>query len=115
MARGAIKDECVRVLVGDVGLKWDAPEFCFGASPPFDNRRFGHCGFDGASVVDVDLVAVADGDVACFSKLSSAEEGLVGQGRYYVNCLGWFPESVFQFCDGCGWGRVAVCQSENLG
>ena len=67
MARGAIEDECVRVLVGDVGLKWDAPEFCFGAPPPFEDRRFGHRDSSGAAVVDVDFVAVADGDVACFS------------------------------------------------
>ena len=78
MARGAIEDDCVCVQVCDVGLERDAPEFCCGASPPFEDCSLGHCDFRGASVVDVDFVAVADGNVACFSKLSATEEGLVG-------------------------------------
>ena len=53
MARGAIEDYCVCVQVCDVGLEGDAPEFCFGASPPFEDCSLGHCDFRGASVVDV--------------------------------------------------------------
>ena len=78
MTRGAIDEKRICVQIGDVGLEWDAPELSLGASPPFKDRRLRYLDFCCAAVENVDLVAVADGDVSCFGKFAAAEEGLVG-------------------------------------
>ena len=76
--RGAIEEKRISVEIGDVGLEWDAPELSLGASSPFEDRHLGHLNFCCTAVKNVDLVAVADGDVPCFSKFSAAEEGVIG-------------------------------------
>ena len=73
MTRGAIKEKSICVEIGDVGLEWDVPELSFGASPPFEDRRPRDLNFCCAAVENVDLVAVADGDLSCFGKFSAAQ------------------------------------------
>ena len=66
MACGAIKDKRISVEICDSGLEGDAPELGLGVSPSFEDCRLGHNDFFGAAVKDVDLVAVAYGDVPGF-------------------------------------------------
>ena len=110
--RWPIQEKSVCVDVGDVGLEWDAPELGFGASPPFEDRFLRYFYFCCAAVINIDFAAVADGDVTCFGKLATAEEGLVGKRGYYVDSTGWFTDVVFQLGNGCGGGRVAVGQGK---
>ncbi len=69
-----IQDEGVCVEVGDEGDQGDAPKVHVGASPSFENRVCRDRDFGGKCVVEIYLVLVVDGCVACFSKFAGAEE-----------------------------------------
>ena len=49
-----------------------------GEYPSFEDCRIGHSDFCGAAIKDIDLVALADGDVPCFGEFAATKEGLVG-------------------------------------
>ena len=78
MARGTIKDKRIGVEIFDVGLEGDVPELSLGTSTSFEDCRLGHSDFFGSAVKDVDLVAVADGDLPCLGEFATTKEGLVG-------------------------------------
>ncbi len=69
-----IQDEGVCVEVGDEGDQGDAPKVHTGASPSFENRVRQDRDFGGACAVEIYLILVADGRVACFGKFAGAEE-----------------------------------------
>ena len=77
MARGTIKDQHVGVEICDVCLEGDASKLALGACPTFEDHRIGHSDVCGAAVKDVDLVAVADGELPCFGEFAATKEGLV--------------------------------------
>ena len=66
------------IVVGDICLEGHTPQFCCRAAPVLQNSFFGNDFFCGVAIVDVDFIAVANGDVAGFGNLDAAEKGLVG-------------------------------------
>ena len=78
MAHRTIKDNYISVEICNVGLEGDTPALGLGASPPFEDCHLGHSNFCCTAVKNVDLVAVAGGDVPYFGKFPATEEGLVG-------------------------------------
>ncbi len=69
-----IQDEGVCVEVGDEGDQGEAPKVHAGALPSFENHVHQDRDFGGACVVELYLVLVVDGHVACFGKFAGAEE-----------------------------------------
>jgi hypothetical protein len=67
-------NESVRVEVGDNGDQGDASKICAGASPSFEHRFRRDGDFGGFCVVEIYLVLVVDGRVACGGKFAGAEE-----------------------------------------
>ena len=55
-------------------LEWNAPEALTRAKPAFQDGLFGDDDLGGAAILDVDLIAVADGNVAGLGKLATTEE-----------------------------------------
>ncbi len=74
LTKWMIQDEGVCVEVGDERDQGDAPKVHAGASPSFENRIRQDRDFGGACVVEIYLVLVVDGRVACFGKFAGAEE-----------------------------------------
>lgn len=105
----------MEVEIGDVGLEWHAPEILMGTAPSLQNCFFGDGDFSGPAIVDVDFLAVADGDVASFGEFSSTEERIALQGRDNVDGPRWFADSVVQFGDSGGWGCMPIGQSKHFG
>ena len=64
----------VLVVGGDVQGKGDAPQVGDRAAPAREYRLFRYADLGSAAVVEVNLVLVADGDVAGFRKLAAADE-----------------------------------------
>ncbi len=83
LTRLIIQDEGVRVEFGDEGDQGDAPKVYAGASPSFENRVRQDRYFGGAPVLeiylDLVLVIVLNGSVACFGKFAGAEEQVADQ------------------------------------
>ncbi len=74
LTKWMIQDEGVCVEVGDEGDQGDAPKVHVGALPSFENRVRQNRDFGGACVVEIYLVLVLDGCVACFGEFAGAEE-----------------------------------------
>ena len=77
MACGTIKDKRIGVEICEVGLWGGASELGLGGSPSFKDCRLRHSDFCGSAIKDVELVAVAYGDVPCFGEFSATKEGLI--------------------------------------
>ena len=65
-----------------------------GAAPSLQNHFFGDSDFGGLAIVNIDFLAVTDGDVASFGKLATAEKRISLQGRDNVDGLCRFTYSV---------------------
>ena len=74
-----IQDEGVCVEVGDDGDQGDAPKVYSGALPSLENRVHGDCDFGGAHIVEIYIILVVDGRVACCSKFAGAGEQVADQ------------------------------------
>ena len=74
LSRWMIQDESVRVEVGDSGDQGDAPKICAGALPSLEHRFRRDGDFGGFCVVEIYLVLIVDGCVACGGKFAGAEE-----------------------------------------
>ena len=74
LSRWMIEDESVRVEVCDDGDQGDTPKFRAGATPSFEDRICQDCDFGGFCIVEIDLILVVDGCVACFGEFVGAEE-----------------------------------------
>ena len=92
----------MEVEIGDVGLEWHTPEILMGTAPSLLNCLFGDSDCGGSAVVNVDFLAVADGDVARIGKFAAAEKRIALQGRDNVDGLRRFTHSVIQFGDSGG-------------
>jgi hypothetical protein len=69
-----IQDESVRVEVGVNGDQGDMPKICTGGLPSFEHRFRQDGDFGGFCVVEIYLVLIIDGRVACGGKFAGAEE-----------------------------------------
>ncbi len=74
-----IQNEGVCVEVGDDGDQGDAPKVYSGALPSLENRVHGDCDFGGAHIVEIYIILVVDGRVACCSKFAGAGEQVADQ------------------------------------
>ena len=83
--------------------------------PSLQHCFFEDGNFGGAAIVDVDFLAVADGDVASFGEFSATEERIAFQGRDNVDSPRWFANSVVQFGNNGGGGCTPIGQSKHLG
>ena len=92
----------MEVEICDVGLEWHTPEILVGTSPSLQNRLLGDSDCGGSAIVNIDFLAVADGDVARFGKFAAAEKRIALQGRDNVDGLRRFVHSVMQFGNGSG-------------
>ena len=92
----------MEVKICDVGLEWHTPEILVGTSPSVQNRLFGDSDFGGSAIVNIDFLAVADGDVARFGKFAAAEKRIALQGRNNVDGSRRSAHSVMQFGDSGG-------------
>ena len=87
----------MKVEIGDVGLEWHAPEILVGTAPSLQNCFFEYGDFSSPVIVDVDFLAVADGDVAGLGEFTPTEERITLQGRDNVDSSCRFAHSVMQF------------------
>ncbi len=69
-----IQDESVRVEVGDNGDQGDMPKIRAGATPSFEHRFCQDCDFGGFCIIEIYLILVVDGCVACVGKFAGDEE-----------------------------------------
>ena len=69
-----IQDEGVRVEVGDKEEQGDAPKIRAGATLSFEHCFHQDCDFGSLHVVEIYLILVVDGCVACVAKFAGAEE-----------------------------------------
>ena len=92
----------MEVEIGNVGLEWHSPEVLMGTAPSLQDCFLGDGDLCGPAIVDVDFLAVADGDVASFGEFASTEERITLQGRDNVNGPRWFANCVVQFGDSSG-------------
>jgi hypothetical protein len=74
-----IQDDGVCVEVGDEGDQGNTPNVHAGALLFFENRIRQDSDFGGARIIEIYLVLVVDGCVACFSKFAGAEEQVANQ------------------------------------
>ena len=79
----------MEVEIGDVGLEWHAPEILMGTAPSLQNCFSGDGDFSGPAIVDVDFLAVTDGDVARFGKFAATEGRISLQGRDNMRGAVW--------------------------
>ena len=86
----------------DVGLEWHMSEILVGTPPSLQNHLFGDSDFGGSAIVNIDFLAVTDGDVARFGKFAAAEKRIALQGRDNVDGSRRFAHSVMQFGDSGG-------------
>jgi hypothetical protein len=112
---GAIKEERMLVEVGDICLEGDAPKILMGTPPASQDCLFRDGDLGCATIVDVDLVAVTDGNIACLCKFSTTEEGIALQGRNNVHGARGFPKPVVQLGHMSCWGWMPIGQSKHLG
>ena len=73
-----------------------------GTAPSLQDCFLGDGDLCGPAIVDVDFLAVADGDVASFGKFASTEERIALQGGDNVDGPRWFVNCVVQFGDSGG-------------
>jgi len=74
LSRWMIQDESVRVEVGDNGDQGEAPKIHAGAMPSFEHHFRQNGDFGGFCVVEINLILVVGGCVACGGKFAGAEE-----------------------------------------
>ena len=91
---GAIQEQRVGVDVLDVAAEWDAPEPLARALPPLEDSGLANVYPGSAAVVDVDLVAVIDGNVPGVGELAGAEQRCAAEGWDHVNGTCRVPETV---------------------
>ncbi len=67
------------VEVGDDGDQGDTPKVHAGASPSLVNRVCRDHDFGVVRIVEINLILVVDGHLACCSKFAGAEERVANQ------------------------------------
>ena len=94
LAIGAVQEQHVGVDIPDVAGEWDAPEPLARALPPLEDSGLANVYPGSAAVVDVDLVAVIDGNVPGVGELAGAEQRCAAEGWDHVNGTCRVPETV---------------------
>ena len=81
-----VEEEGIYIDVGDLILEWYPPKFGCRTAPAFEDGSLRNVDTGDATIVDVELRSVSDGDVSSIGKLDATEERLVGEGRDNVYC-----------------------------